>query len=65
MDERYPIEWESDVVLSDGGTVHLRPIRGDDDDGLLGLFARLSSESIYMRFFSPVSRTDASSSSST
>jgi acetyl coenzyme A synthetase (ADP forming)-like protein len=55
VDERYPREWESDVVLSDGGTVHLRPIRSDDDDGLLGLFSRLSHESIYMRFFSPVS----------
>ena len=46
-------------MLTDGGTVHLRPIRSDDDDGLLGLFARLSSESIYMRFFSPVSRRRA------
>jgi acetyl coenzyme A synthetase (ADP forming)-like protein len=54
VDERYPSEWESDVVLSDGGTVHLRPIRSDDGDGLLGLFSRLSHESIYMRFFSPV-----------
>jgi acetyl coenzyme A synthetase (ADP forming)-like protein len=54
VDERYPSEWESDVVLSDGGTVHLRPIRADDESGLLGLFSRLSDESIYMRFFSPV-----------
>ena len=42
VDEHYPVEWESDVVLTDGGTVHLRPIRADDDAGLLGLFARLS-----------------------
>ena len=54
VDEHYPGEWESDVVLSDGGTVHLRPIRPDDEAGLLGLFTRLSSESVYMRFFSPV-----------
>jgi acetyl coenzyme A synthetase (ADP forming)-like protein len=54
VEEHYPAEWESDVVLTDGGTVHLRPIRPDDAAGLLGLFARLSSESIYMRFFSPV-----------
>ncbi|MGZ4734872.1 MAG: bifunctional acetate--CoA ligase family protein/GNAT family N-acetyltransferase [Acidimicrobiia bacterium] len=59
MDEHYPAEWESDVVLTDGGTVHLRPIRPDDDAGLLGLFARLSRESIYMRFFSPVSAPTA------
>ncbi len=55
MKEHYPAEWESDVVLTDGGTVHLRPIRPTDDPGLLGLFARLSRESVYMRFFSPVS----------
>lgn len=54
VDKHYPAVWESDVVLTDGGTVHLRPIRSDDDAGLLGLFARLSSESIYMRFFSPM-----------
>ncbi len=59
VDEHYPTAWESDVVLTDGGTVHLRPIRPDDDAGLLGLFARLSSESLYMRFFSPVSAPTA------
>ena len=57
---RYPAEWESDVVLADGGTVHLRPIRAADDDALLGLYERLSDESIYLRFFSPVSRPTAS-----
>ena len=46
--------WECDVVLSDGGTVHLRPIRETDQDALLGLYSRLSEESIYLRFFSPV-----------
>ena len=56
----YPAVWESDVVLADGGTVHLRPIRADDDEGLLGLYTRLSDESIYLRFFSPVPRPTAS-----
>ncbi|MBM3675363.1 MAG: hypothetical protein FJW88_10530 [Actinobacteria bacterium] len=59
MDERYPGQWESDVVLADGGTVHLGPIRRSDDTGLLGLYERLSDESIYLRFFSPVSRPTA------
>jgi acetyl coenzyme A synthetase (ADP forming)-like protein len=54
VDEHYPVEWESDVVLTDGGTIHLRPIRANDDAGLVGLFGRLSRESIYMRFFSPI-----------
>jgi acetyl coenzyme A synthetase (ADP forming)-like protein len=51
-----PGRWEADVVLTDGGTVHLRPIRPDDADALLGLHARLSDESVYLRFFSPVPR---------
>ena len=55
-----PGVWESDVVLADGGTVHLRPLRGDDDDRLLGLYDRLSDESLYLRFFSPVPRPTAS-----
>ncbi len=52
----YPAQWESDVVLSDGRTVHVRPIRGDDVGGLYDLWSRLSEKSIYLRFFSPVPR---------
>ena len=51
--ERYPDQWEADVVLSDGGTAHLRPIRPEDADLLRTFHARLSPESIYYRFFSP------------
>jgi acetyl coenzyme A synthetase (ADP forming)-like protein len=40
-----------DVVLSDGGTVHVRPVRPDDCDDLVAFHARLSPESIYRRFF--------------
>src|SRR5260370_8387057 len=54
MSVEYPARWESDVVLADGGVVHLRPIRNEDADALLGLYSRLSSESLYLRFFSPV-----------
>jgi acetyl coenzyme A synthetase (ADP forming)-like protein len=50
----YPQHWESDVVLADGGTVHLRPVRPDDGDKLQDLYSRLSEESLYLRFFSPV-----------
>ncbi len=59
MAVEYPSEWEADVVLSDGGTVRLRPIVPDDDDRLLGLYERLSEESLYLRFFSPVPRPTA------
>jgi GNAT superfamily N-acetyltransferase len=46
--------WTADVVLSDGGTIHIRPIRSDDAGRLEGLHARLSQESRYLRFFSPM-----------
>ncbi len=55
----YPANWESDVVLADGGTARIRPSRPDDDAGLLGLYERLSDDSIYLRFFSPVPRPTA------
>ncbi len=45
--------WASDVVLSDGSTIHVRPIRPDDGDGLVDFHERQSRESIYFRFFSP------------
>jgi acyl-CoA synthetase (NDP forming)/RimJ/RimL family protein N-acetyltransferase len=48
--------WQGDVVLADGGTVHVRPIRPDDGGRLLALHGRLSPESIYYRFFSPKPR---------
>ena len=47
----YPRRWEADVVLTDGGTVHLRPIRADDAERLQAFHARLSKETVYNRFF--------------
>ena len=55
----YPKQWESDVVLTDGGTVRVRPVRADDEPGVLSLYERLSDESVYLRFFSPVPRPTA------
>jgi acyl-CoA synthetase (NDP forming)/RimJ/RimL family protein N-acetyltransferase len=49
-------QWESDVVLADGGTVHVRPILPSDADALVAFHGRLSPESIYFRFFSPKPR---------
>src|SRR5919109_4295192 len=49
----YPDHWEADVVLADGGTAHLRPIRPGDAGLLRAFHSRLSPESIYYRFFSP------------
>ncbi|MEZ0076635.1 GNAT family N-acetyltransferase [Planotetraspora sp. GP83] len=53
MQAQYPAHWEADVVLSDGGTAHLRPIRPDDADLLRSFYSRLSQESIYFRYFGP------------
>jgi acyl-CoA synthetase (NDP forming)/RimJ/RimL family protein N-acetyltransferase len=52
VDPPYPAHWEVDVVLRDGGTAHLRPIRPDDADRLVRFYSRLSEETIYFRFFS-------------
>ncbi|MDS1271164.1 GNAT family N-acetyltransferase [Lipingzhangella sp. LS1_29] len=49
----YPNHWEADVVLTDGGTAHLRPITPDDADLLRDFHSRLSPETIYFRFFAP------------
>jgi GNAT superfamily N-acetyltransferase len=47
----YPEGDASDAALKDGTRVHLRPIRGDEGPRLLELYDRLSSESLYFRFF--------------
>jgi len=49
----YPEHWEADVVLADGGTAHIRPIRPDDGPGLVQLHSRLSEQTIYLRYFAP------------
>ncbi|MDO8616624.1 MAG: GNAT family N-acetyltransferase [Dehalococcoidia bacterium] len=46
---RYPAEYESDVLLKDGSTVHLRPVRPQDEAAMRSLFARLSPRSLYLR----------------
>lgn len=49
----YPESWESDVVLSDGHTAHVRPIRPEDSAQLVAFHERQSSDSVYFRFLSP------------
>ncbi|WP_037365689.1 bifunctional acetate--CoA ligase family protein/GNAT family N-acetyltransferase [Nakamurella lactea] len=50
----YPQHWEADVVLSDGGVVHLRPVRSDDREALRAMHSRMSSRSLYLRYFTAV-----------
>ncbi|MEA2572029.1 MAG: hypothetical protein QOI24_4030 [Acidobacteriota bacterium] len=47
----YPAQFESDIVLRTGRTLHIRPIRPDDADRLLRFYAHLSPESVHARFF--------------
>jgi acetyl coenzyme A synthetase (ADP forming)-like protein len=47
-----------DVVLRDGSTVQLRPVRPKDAEALRELYDRLSPESRYRRFFGFVGRLD-------
>ena len=49
----YPSQFETDVVLADGSTARVRPIRGDDGPRLAGFHERQSPQSIYFRYFSP------------
>ncbi|HTK61995.1 MAG TPA: GNAT family N-acetyltransferase [Pseudonocardia sp.] len=49
--EVYPRHREADVVASDGGVVHLRPITPGDAGRLLEFHARLSERTRYLRFF--------------
>ena len=49
-----PAHWEADVLLSDGRTAHIRPIQPSDAGLLVDFYARVSDESKYYRFFSPM-----------
>lgn len=52
----YPVHWEADVVLRDGGIAHVRPIAPDDAGRLVSFYEKVSDESKYYRFFAPYPR---------
>lgn len=56
----YPAHREATVVLRDGSTLMVRPIRADDETALSRFFAGLSLESRVFRFFAAVANFDAS-----
>ena len=47
----YPAHFESDVVLRNGRTLRIRPVRPADHEELLRFYRALSADSLYMRFF--------------
>ncbi|MGZ4298706.1 MAG: bifunctional acetate--CoA ligase family protein/GNAT family N-acetyltransferase [Solirubrobacteraceae bacterium] len=48
----YPAEREADVVLRDGSTVHVRPVRPTDRDAMHSFLSEVSEDAIWFRFFS-------------
>ncbi|TME57500.1 MAG: GNAT family N-acetyltransferase [Chloroflexi bacterium] len=60
MTATYPVHREATVVLRDGSTVTVRPIRLDDEAELARFFTELSLESRVFRFFAAVANVDSS-----
>jgi acetyl coenzyme A synthetase (ADP forming)-like protein len=48
---KYPAEREADIVLRDGMTAHVRPVRSDDGAAIRTFLQGVSPESIGFRFF--------------
>ena len=59
MTTAYPAHRESTIVLRDGSTVAVRPIRPEDEAALALFFSTLSMESRVLRFFAAVANADA------
>lgn len=55
-DAAEPAGRAADVLLADGATVHLRPIRPADANAVVALHGRLSLRTRYLRYFSPYPR---------
>ena len=60
MTAAYPVHRESTVVLRDGSTLTIRPVRVEDAHELGRFFADLSLESRVFRFFAAVVNADSS-----
>jgi acetyl coenzyme A synthetase (ADP forming)-like protein len=56
----YPASREATIVLRDGSTLNVRPIRRNDERALSRFFGSLSLESRVFRFFAAVANADSS-----
>src|SRR6476620_6765939 len=54
----YPAHREADVALRDGSTVHVRPVRPDDEPAVRAFYGGLSVESRAFRFFTAGANLD-------
>ena len=59
MAETYPSHREADVVLRDGSTLSVRPVRDTDEPGLRMFYDGLSEQSRTFRFFSAAANTSS------
>lgn len=50
----YPREWERHIVLADGRTAFVRPVRPEDEAMFRAFFAKVSAEDLRLRFFQAV-----------
>ncbi len=50
----YPQHWEADVLLADGGAVHIRPSAATDGPAILAMHERMSDRTRYLRYFQAV-----------
>ena len=57
----YPIHLVSEWKMKDGQTVTIRPIRPEDEPGMIKFHTNLSERSVYLRFFQPLKLTQRTS----
>lgn len=50
LNEPYPIQYEERIILKNGKSVFIRPLRETDEPLILNLFDKLGLDSIYLRF---------------
>lgn len=62
MPKTYPAHRSADVALSDGSTVHIRPVRDEDESALAGFFDELSPQARGFRFFTAAASTERAAS---
>ncbi|RMF61420.1 MAG: CoA-binding protein, partial [Calditrichaeota bacterium] len=50
----YPLQYKQTATLKDGTPVTIRPIRPEDEPGMIKFHEKLSDQSVYLRYFHPI-----------